>query len=65
MFIDRARPDYDSFHEITQLTVEQEQDLQEQQARLREMREKIARQKLETQVRRPKKSGAAVSRLTF
>lgn len=45
VFIDRCRPDYDIFQEITHLTTEQEQDLAEQQARLKEMREKIARQK--------------------
>ena len=49
IFIDRCRPDYDTFQEITHLTPEQEQDLAEQQARLKEMREKIARQKLEAQ----------------
>lgn len=38
IFIDRCRPDYDFFNELTRLTPEQEADLAEQDKRLRDMR---------------------------
>jgi hypothetical protein len=43
VFIDRIRPDYDSNHELTWLTKEQEADYAEQKSRLLIMREKVAR----------------------